>query len=168
MFISEQIIEFSQFVFIGILISVIFDFFRAYRKLNKVSFVVVALQDIIYFLIITVILILSIIFLLNTSIRLYIFVAIFVGIGIYITFFSKYVIKAYMLMFNTMKRILQFIILPIKLSVENIKKIYTFFEKNIKKCCKMFSNMILILCSAIKSKICNLFKKNHKTKEVKI
>lgn len=150
MYVSEQLIEFSEFLMIGIIMSVIFDFFRAYRKIKKVSFMTVAIQDILYFLIITTILIFSIIFLLNTNIRLYIFLAIFVGIIIYITFFSKYFIHMYIFIFKTIKKIGLFLILPFLLLKQIILKIYTFLKKIIEKCCKMFSNVVLNIYNSLK------------------
>lgn len=164
MYISEQLIEFSKFIMIGIILSVIFDFFRAYRRIKKVSFATVALQDILYFLIVTIILIFSIIFLLNTSIRVYIFLAIFVGIIIYITFLSKFFINMYIFIFKTIKNFLLFLILPCKLFAQIIIKIYNFFEKYTKKCCKMFSNMVLNIYSKLSNLFAKLFKKGNVNK----
>ena len=169
MYVSSELLEFLDFLLIGVLISFIFDFFRAFRRVRKVSFIVVAVQDIIYFLIITVILIFSIIFLLNTSIRLYIFLAVLSGILIYATFFSKHIIKFYMKIFKMTRRIFVFLAMPLKLTVQILIKIYNFFKKYIKKCCKMFRSMILIVCKRLNNIFIKLFsRKNNNKRGLKV
>ena len=61
MYVSNQVIDFIEFVLIGVLIASIFDFFRAYRKIKKVSTLTVMIQDSIYFIIVTMVIIFSII-----------------------------------------------------------------------------------------------------------
>ena len=52
--VTEQLIDFFQFIMIGIVISLIFDMFRAYRAIkHRKSTFSVMLQDIIYFTIVT-------------------------------------------------------------------------------------------------------------------
>lgn len=74
----EQSTEFIEFVFIGILIALVFDFFRAYRKYKKVNYIGVIFQDIIFFLIVSIIIIFSIIYILDSNIRIYIFLAVII------------------------------------------------------------------------------------------
>ena len=76
MYVSNQVIDFIEFVLIGVLIASIFDFFRAYRKIKKVSTLTVMIQDSIYFIIVTMVIIFSIIKLLDSQIRLYVFLGI--------------------------------------------------------------------------------------------
>lgn len=59
MYVSNQVIDFIEFVLIGVLIASIFDFFRAYRKIKKVSTLTVMIQDSIYFIIVTMVIIFS-------------------------------------------------------------------------------------------------------------
>ena len=72
----EQSKEFIEFVALGILIALIFDFFRAYRKYKKVNYIGVIFQDIIFFLIVSLIIIFSIVYILDSNIRIYIFLAV--------------------------------------------------------------------------------------------
>lgn len=150
MYVSEQLIEFIEFLLIGIIIAIIFDFFRAYRKVKNVSFIVLALQDVLYFAIATIILIFGIIYLLSSNIRLYIYIAIFLGAFIYITFLSKYILKIYILLFKFINGLIKFLISPILLNIQVIINIYKFFKKNIKKCCKKFSYMVLNIYNLVK------------------
>ena len=100
MYVSSQAIDFFEFVLIGMLISFIFDFFRSYRKIKKVNTVVVIIQDIIYFIIVTLIIIFSIVKVLDSQIRLYIFMGIILGSSVYFSTISKYIIKLYIYTFN--------------------------------------------------------------------
>ena len=61
MYVSNQVVDFIEFVLIGVIIASIFDLFRGYRKIKHVSTVSVMIQDVIYFIIVTIIIIFSII-----------------------------------------------------------------------------------------------------------
>lgn len=142
MYVSSQLIDFFEYVLIGAIIACVFDFFRAYRKLKKVSVVAVIIQDIIFFIIVTVIIVYSIIKLLDSQIRLYIIIAIILGCSIYFCTISKFVIKIYMSFFNMSKEIITSIFLPTLLNIQIFQKISVFLKKIWKKCCKMFFYMI--------------------------
>ena len=144
-----QLIEFFQFVAIGIVIALIFDFFRAYRKYKKVSNKGIILQDILFFSIVSVIIIFSIIYILDSNIRLYILLAVLVGILSYISILSKFFLKIYSFIISAFFDTISFIFLPIKLNLQIILKIYNFFKKIFKKCCKKFFYVISCLCNKL-------------------
>lgn len=148
--VMQQLIEFFDFIIIGIIIALIFDFFRAYRKYKKVSNSTVMFQDILFFSIVSIVIIFSIIYILDSNIRLFIFVAVILGILIYISIFSKYFLKIYDIILKLFFDTISFIFLPIKLNLQIILIVFNFFKKYIKKCCKMFFNMISFLCSKFK------------------
>ncbi len=150
MYVSSQVIDFLEFTLIGIIIACIFDFFRSYRKLNKVSTFTVILQDIIFFVIATVIIVISIINLLNSDIRLYIFIGIIIGISLYFSLLSKHIMKLYISFFKIFRNIISLIILPIVLFIQILQKIGRILQKISKKCCKKFSNMIFYICKLFK------------------
>ncbi|MEG0873493.1 MAG: spore cortex biosynthesis protein YabQ [Clostridia bacterium] len=145
MYVTSQLIEFLQFVAIGILIAIIFDFFRAYRKLKYISTFGVIVQDIIYFFIATIVIVIGIITLLNSSIRVYTFLAIISGCSIYFFVLSSYVIKFYICFFKVFKKIISYFLLPINLNIDILKSFYTFFKKILKKCCKMFFYVVFCI-----------------------
>src|SRR5574344_2006929 len=146
MHISNQVLDFFEFVGVGIIIALIFDFFRSYRKLKKSSTSSVIFQDIIYFIILTFIIVISIINLLDSQIRLYIFIAILIGCLVYFSIISKYVMKINITFLKLLKNISKDIFLPIVIDIEffekSCKKIYIFLEK----CCKKFFYMITYIC----------------------
>lgn len=151
MSVSNQVYIFLGFVVIGIVIAVIFDFFRCYRKIKKCSELSVLIQDIIYFVLVAVIIMLGIIYILNSSFRFYIFLAIIIGCMIHIGFFSKYMMKIYEVFFMTLKTFFSFILVPLQLNIEIGKKIWSILRKMIKKCCKLFSYMVSYLRKLLKS-----------------
>lgn len=151
--VTQQLMEFFHFVIIGILLALIFDFFRAYRKYKKLpSKKMVIWQDILYFLIATIIITFSIIYLLDSNIRFYIFLAIFLGVMAYIALFSKYFLKIYHVILSVFFETITIVLLPIQFHFAILIVIYHFFEKYMKKCCKMFFNMITYIGKKTKVK----------------
>lgn len=146
MYVTSQLIDFIEFVIIGAIIGAVFDFFRAYRKVKKTNTALVITQDILLFLIVTVIVILSIIKLLDSQIRLYIFIAIIMGLSIYFCILSKIIISIDIAFIKMFKQIVTIIFLPILLHVSILRKIGVFLKKMIKKCCKMFLFMLSFIC----------------------
>lgn len=146
----DQSIEFLQFVAVGIVIALVFDFFRAYRKYKKVNYLGLIFQDILFFIITSIIIVFSIIYILDSNIRIYIFIAVIVGVLAYISVLSKYFIKLYEIIINAFFDTIKFIFLPFMLNLQINIKIYNFFKKYIKKCCKKFLNMISFICKKFK------------------
>lgn len=158
MYVSTQLIDFLEFIVIGGVIGITFDFFRGYRKIKKVGTVTVVVQDVIYFVMLAAIIVFSIVKLLNSQIRLYIFIAIILGCSLYFSILSKFVIKIYILFFKMFKEIISTVFLPILLELQIFQKIGKILKKICKKCCKMFSYMISFMCKFGKNKL----KKNSK------
>lgn len=125
----------------------VFDFFRALRKVKKISDNKVIIQDIITFFIIILILVFSIINILDSNLRLYIFYAIILGIFSYIIILSKHVIKFYEFCFNVINDVFLFIFIPFSLLKQIFSKIYIFFKNKVIKCCKKFFDMISLKCT---------------------
>lgn len=84
---------FISFIFIGIIISFIFDLFRLIRISYKFSNISVILQDTLFWLLSGIIIIYSILILNSGEIRVYLFFSMFLGIVIYTCFISTYIIK---------------------------------------------------------------------------
>lgn len=144
--VTSQLLDFFEFVIIGVIISIIFDFFRAYRSARKTNDFIVLLQDFIYFFLVTIIIVISIINILDSNLRGYIFFAIILGIFVYISILSKFFLKIYNAFFKTISYIIELIILPLKLCIQFFYKIYKFFKKYIKKCCKKFFYVLSLIC----------------------
>lgn len=165
MYVSSQAIDFFEFVLIGMLISFIFDFFRSYRKIKKVNTVVVIIQDIIYFIIVTLIIIFSIVKVLDSQIRLYIFMGIILGSSVYFSTISKYIIKLYIYTFNISSKVISDFLLPLKLNIQFLHKSLKKMQKIWKKCCKLFFYMLFYIYKFFKMvgiKITLIFKFKNK------
>lgn len=172
MSVVKQIIEFIEFSFIGILLAIIFDFFRAYRKFKTPTSKATIIQDIIYFLIAMVIVTLSVINILDSNFRLYIIIAVMFGVLIHINIFSKFAIKLFIMFFKTSESIFEFLNITLTFYKQILIKILRLFKKIVKKCCKKF--FYVIDFSKYKDKFLHkkshfkLFKrKKNYTKEVK-
>ncbi|MBO5477550.1 MAG: hypothetical protein J6A15_07355 [Clostridia bacterium] len=147
MSVVKQVSDVIFFIILGIIISCIFDVFRALRKIRKKnSIYVVMIQDIIFFVITTIISVIYMITILDDDIRFYMFLAMFLGLGLSRKFISKYLIKFYSIIFLTIKSFIKFLCAPLELVSCIICKL---MKKIIKKCCKLFSLMINLKCKLL-------------------
>lgn len=147
MSVIKQFNDFTFFLILGVIISCIFDIFRTLRKVQKNnSIYVVMLQDIIFFCIITLITTVYMVKVIDDRVRVYMFIAMGLGIAISRKIISKFLIKIYSIILLSVKGILEFINLPLKLHFELICKIV---KKIIKKCCKLFFIMVNLKCKLL-------------------
>lgn len=150
------------FFIVGIIIGAILDIFRSIRKIRKPSSVTVALQDIIYFAIIFVVMAFAVYFFLDDEIRVYIIMSVAIGVYVYYKLLSKIVMKLYIFLLKSLENIINFILLPFKLLISIIIKISKNLYKFVKKCCIKISNMLLYLWKKI-----FMLSKNKQKKKVK-
>ncbi len=136
-----QLNSFIIFLLDGIIIGLIFDFFRILRRSIKTPDLITYLEDIILSLIIGIILILSIVIFNNGELRLYIFLGLIVGLLLYLVTVSKYIIRLntsilsiFITLIKKVFKILSFpFILIIKMINIIINKIKCICKKYIKK-----------------------------------
>ena len=140
---------FLIFILVGIIIGILFDFFRILRKTFETSDLVTYLQDILFWILSGIILIYSIFVFNNGELRAYIFLSIFIGIITYMLTISKYFIKFNVIILTQIKKCISFII---KIISYPIKIILNFLKKIIKIIIKPFKSL--------KSKITEFFKNN--------
>ena len=86
-FSQEQIFIF--FFIVGIIIAILFDIFRVFRKNFKTPDILTYFQDILFLIISGIFMLYSVIKLNNGEIRFYLFIAVFLGILIYSLTISK-------------------------------------------------------------------------------
>lgn len=147
MSVVKQFNDFIFFIILGIIISCIFDIFRTLRKVQKKnSIYVVMIQDIIFFIIITVLTTIYMINIIEDRLRFYMFLAMGIGIAISRKVISKSLIKFYSAIFYTIKSSVKFLCVPLELWINVICKI---IKKLVKKCCKLFSLMINLKCKLL-------------------
>lgn len=119
----EQLICFGYFISTGIIIGIVFDIFRIWRKTIHTSDVVTNLQDILFCIITGIIIIFSIFYFNNGELRLFIFIGIIIGIALYMLLVSKYIIAASVNIINFIKKILYLLIQPFIIAVNFTKKL---------------------------------------------
>ncbi len=167
MSVVKQFNDFIFFIILGIIISCIFDIFRTLRKVQKKnSIYVVMIQDIIFFIIITVLTAIYMVNVIDDRIRAYMFVAMAIGVAISRKVISKSLIKFYSTIFCFFKNSIIFLCVPLELWNCIICKIT---KKIIKKCCKLFSLMINLKCKLLSvfSKKNNFRRKRGSSNETK-
>lgn len=159
--ISLEVYTFFIFIFVGIIISIVFDVFRAVRMRKIYSDRAVAAQDILFWIITAAIVSFAIILFLKEKLRIYIFVAMFLGSMVYMLYFSKYIIILFNIVFKYMEKVVEFIFVPVKF-------LYKIVEKAIKKCCITIKDMIFYIhkiVTKVKIKKVFIYGKEKRTKE---
>lgn len=126
----NQAYNFIIFILNGFAIGVIFDAFRILRKSFKTSDFITCIEDISFWILSGLLTIFSITFFNYGEIRLYIFIAIIIGIIVYMLTISKYFIKFNVIIITFLKNI---ILKPITFIYIKIKKILSKFVKSIDK-----------------------------------
>ena len=166
--IYTQLQLFFIFLVNGLLIALLFDFFRILRKAIKTVDFITYIEDALFWILTGFIILYSIFTYNNGEIRLFMFFAIILGILIYFTFLSKIILSISLSVINVIKKFLgtvfNIIKIPFHFFMKLIKKLFlnpiTFIIINIRnyftKCLKNFSNVVK------KVKISNKFVKNTK------
>lgn len=133
MSIAEQTQVFIIFVIVGIIISFLFDIFRILRKVYKFSNMLIYMQDILFWLL-TGIIILQAIFKFNSGdIRIFLFLGIFVGVFIYISLFSIYVIKIGSFILKLINTLIRKLINVFKVPICKILNLMVKYYRNLRK-----------------------------------
>lgn len=126
--VTNQAYLFLIFIINGIIIGVLFDFFRILRKTFKTKDIITYLQDILFWILTGFIILYSTFTFNNGEIRIFMFIAILIGVVAYMTLISSYVIKINVTIINFFKNIIQKIfnvlIMPFKWIYRVIKKIF--------------------------------------------
>lgn len=166
--INSQLYLFLIFAVDGIIIGFLFDFFRILRKAVKTPDVITYIEDILFWILTGLLILYSIFTYNNGEIRLFMFLAIVLGILLYVIILSKFVIKLNLIIIDFIKKIFslifKFIRIPLDIFSQILKHILfkpiSFIIINIKKFfTKIGKNFII---SIKKSKIYTKLVKNAK------
>ena len=166
--VTNQAYLFLIFIINGILIGLLFDFFRISRKVVKTNNFVTYIEDIIFWILTGFIILYSIFIFNNGQLRLYMFLGIILGTIIYMLFISSYIIKINIKIINTLKKLLKILFKPLHIIMNilrhTFKKPVTFLFINIRK---IFTNLKLKTDNMIKKskKDINIVKKIRKKKD---
>ena len=166
--INTQVYLFLIFIINGFIIGLLFDFFRILRKAIKTSDFITYIEDTLFWILTGFIILYSIFTYNNGEIRLFMFLAILIGILVYILFVSKYILRISLAIINFIKKIFRTIFhiikIPLTILAKFIKKLFlnpiSFIIINIRK----FFTKTFKKISGIrkKAKISNKFVKNAK------
>ena len=105
--VANQAYVFFIFTINGILIGLLFDFFRILRKAIKTSNFITYVEDIIFWILTGFIILYSIFVFNNGELRLFVFLGILIGVLVYMFFISEYFIRYNIKMINIAKNILK-------------------------------------------------------------
>ena len=133
----NEIYIFAIFILNGALIGILFDVFRILRKSFKTPDILTNIEDIFFILISGIIILYTIFRLNNGQIRIYMLIALILGITLYITFISKYFIKLNVNIIKfiklILKKILNILFFPFKYIIKATMKPISFIFINIQK-----------------------------------
>lgn len=122
----NQLYLFLIFTINGIIVGLLFDFFRISRKVFNTNDMVTYIEDILFWILAGAIVLYSVFIFNNGELRLYMFLGILLGAFIYLLFVSSYIIKINIKIINIVKRIFKFAILPFNFIYKILQK--TFFK----------------------------------------
>lgn len=126
--INNQAYLFLIFNINGIIIGLLFDFFRILRKILKTNNFFTYLEDIFFWILTGILVLYSIYYFNNGEIRAFMFFGIILGFLIYILSISKYIISFFVYISDfiktIIKNIIKLILIPSKLIIKIMKKIF--------------------------------------------
>ncbi len=125
---QNQAYLFLVFSLTGVVIGVLFDFFRILRRSIKTSNTITYIEDILFWILTGILILYSIWFFNNGEIRIFIFLGIIVGILLYIFTLSNIIVKIFSTIFSYIIRIL---IIAFKTMYSLISKIFIKFTKKL-------------------------------------
>lgn len=138
---NSQTILFFIFIFDGLIIGVIFDFFRILRRSFKTGLLITSIEDIFFWIIACSIMLYSAFVYNNGIIRGYMFLGVIIGTIFYMLTFSSIIIKICVFVVkNTIRlliKLIKILYIPIKVILKPLniifKKINMYFVKFGKK-----------------------------------
>lgn len=135
---QNQTYAFVMFILNGLLIGILFDIFRIFRKSFKTPDWITYIEDTLFWILSGLILLYSIFKFNNGELRFFVFMGVIFGISIYILIFSKMFIKVCVYIINFIKKLFKIlIIIPTKFIIKILNKTiynpFIFLYKNIAK-----------------------------------
>ena len=125
--IQNQTYVFLCSLFVGVILAVIFDFFRILRRKGNTKNYIVYIQDIIYWIIVTFVIIMSAFITNDGELRGYMFIGYILGAIIYIVTISRYILKSVNKLLDFIEKTLN----KIKEILHKIMQKFKFNNKNV-------------------------------------
>ncbi len=130
---NNQIYLFLIYMLCGIVIGIGFDIFRVLRKSFRTSDMVTYIEDILFGILTGIFLIIMLFIFNNGQLRFFIFVAIFLGLLLYLLTISKYFIKINVIILAFIKKLVHMMLYPIQKLYKIMTKPFYFLIINLKK-----------------------------------
>ena len=130
---NNQIYLFAIYMLCGIVIGIGFDIFRVLRKSFRTSDMVTYIEDILFGILTGIFLIIMLFIFNNGQLRFFIFVAIFLGLLLYLLTISKCFIKINVIILTFIKKLVHTILYPIQKLYKIMTKPFYFLIINFKK-----------------------------------
>ena len=124
--VTNQAYLFFIFIINGIIIGMLFDFFRILRKSFKTSDFITYIEDSLFWVLTGVVILYSIFIFNNGEIRFFMFLGIILGLIIYMFLFSSYIVKINVIIIRIIKKI---ILKILKILIFPIDYVYKFIKK---------------------------------------
>lgn len=121
--IQNQAYLFLIFTIDGIIISLLFDFFRIIRKSFKTADLVTYIEDILFWILTGFLILYSIFIFNNGEIRFFMFIGIAIGVALYMLLLSRYIIKINVYIISIFKKIIRKLFMILIIPLKIIKKI---------------------------------------------
>lgn len=147
---SFQLISFAVSFVFGILYCLIYDFLRALRKTLSISDFTIFIQDILYFILISIITFMLLIALSNGEIRGYVIIGLLAGFTLCFLTFSKINLKILTFIFKNFLLVSNKIVSLFNLLID---KIIVIFKQTAQKNEKIFDNMKKLLKNYLKKSL---------------
>lgn len=119
---QNQAYLFLVFSLTGVVIGILFDFFRILRKTIKTSNLITYIEDILFWILTGLLILYNIWYFNNGEIRVFLFLGIILGVLIYMSTLSSIVIKTFTKILKTIIKVLE---LPFKTIIVVFRKIIT-------------------------------------------
>ena len=134
---QNQAYLFLVFSLTGVIIGILFDFFRILRRIIKTSNFITYVEDILFWILTGFLILYNIWYFNNGEIRIYMFLGIILGVLIYMLTLSSILIKIFSKLFRILINVLE---LPFKTIISVFRKLITAIEKIFVKFSKKITN----------------------------
>ena len=130
---QDQAYLFIVFSLTGVVIGILFDFFRILRRSFKTSNIITYVEDVLFWILTGVLILYNIWYFNNGEIRIYMFLGIIMGLLIYMLTLSNIIVSLFSKILKMLIRILE---IPFKTIISIFHKIITIIIKIFNKCTK--------------------------------
>ena len=134
---QNQAYLFLVFSMTGVVIGVLFDFFRILRRSIKTSNIITYTEDVLFWILTGLLILYNIWYFNNGEIRIFMFLGIIMGVLIYMSTLSNILIKIFTKILQTIIKVLE---LPLKAIISFFRKIITAISNIFTKYTQNFAN----------------------------